>query len=50
MEACLLVITFLDLRATYRTKLLTTPRRVLLNDERYLSSSLGRPCSVKAEE
>ena len=50
VEACLLVIAFLDLRTSHRTKLLTIHRRVLLNEERYLSSSLGRPCCVKAEE
>lgn len=50
MEARLLVIIFLNLRASCRTKLLTIHCRVLLNDERLLSSSLGRSCSVKAEE
>ena len=50
MEARLLVITLLDPCTSYRTKLLTIPHRVLLNNERLLSSSLGRPCSVKAQE
>ena len=50
METCILVITFLDLKAGCGTRLLTAARRVLLNYDLLLSASLGRSCSSRIEE